>query len=276
MEYEKQYLLYDEDCGLCKWYTATFVKYGFLQKDARLPYHKGVEDQGFDFDIERAKNEIALVSRDSKNVFYGVDSLLHILGRRWKWVESVGHFLPIYLFLKMLYKLISLNRKVISPATCTTGCDCNPSMSTFWRITFIVLSGIITGVIVGNYFVSELGDYLRFHFAYLDMLFFIAQIGFQYLFFRLFKQKDFFTYAGHIAVISLIGAVALGIIQIGLHQLGSIGIDIALLQTAGYGMVLGIMLLEHARRVKLLGHTTWLTVTWMIFRLLIYPIAFTL
>lgn len=271
-----QYLLYDEDCRLCKWYTGTFVKYGFLQKDARMPYHQGINDQRFSFDEERARDEIALVSEDSQEVFYGIDSLLRVIGRKWSWAERIGRFLPVYLFLKLLYKLVSMNRKIISPTACSTGCECSPHRSVFWRITFIILSGLITSTIVNNYLSTVLGAYLRIHFAYLDLLFFIAQIGFQYLFFRLLHQKDFLTYAGNIAIISLIGVIALGIIHFGLNQLAFTGANVELLQTTGYGMVIGIMLLEHARRIKFGGYNKWLTVTWMVYRLMIYPIAFIL
>ena len=91
-----------------------------------------------------------------------------------------------------------------------------------------------------------------------------------------FKQHDFLTYAGQIAVISIIGAVTLGVMQFGLGLMASWGFDVELLYNAGYGIVIGIMLLEHTRRIKILGHTKWLTVTWMLYRILIYPIVFEL
>lgn len=270
------YLLYDEDCSLCRWYTNTFVRYGFLQSDARIPYHKGVQDRRFSFDENRARTEIALVSDQDKAVHYGIDSLLFVIGRRWKWIEVVGHFAPIHFLLGMLYKLISWNRKVIAPVPCTTDCSCEPPLNRFWRITFILLCAWLTALLVGNYFSAYFEENMRWNIPAQEGWLFILQIGFQLLFFRLFRQCDFWMYAGQIAVVSAIGALILGLVLFGLRILSNAGLDVQFLESVSFGMVLGIMLLEHARRVRMLGLTKWLTVTWFMFRLLIYPLVFIL
>ncbi|OFZ48978.1 MAG: hypothetical protein A3D92_13245 [Bacteroidetes bacterium RIFCSPHIGHO2_02_FULL_44_7] len=270
------YLLYDEDCSLCRWYTNTFVRYGFLQSDARMPFHKGIQDARFSFDEDRARTEIALVSDQDQPVRYGIDSLLFILGRRWKWVELIGHFAPIHFLLRMLYKVISWNRKVIAPVTCTTDCRCEPPLNRFWRLVFILLCGSLTYVLVGSYFTAYFQENLRWQTPGLEGGLFLVQIGFQFLFFRVFRQRDFWMYAGQIAVVSAIGALVLGLALLGLNLLSSAGLDVQFLEQTTFGLVLGIMLLEHARRVRMLGLTKWLTVTWFIFRLAIYPLIFIL
>lgn len=276
METTHYYLLYDEDCSLCRWYTNTFVRFGFLQADARMPFHKGMKDNRFSFDENRARTEIALVSDQDQPVRYGIDSFLFVLGRRWKWVEVVGHFTPIYFLLRILYKLISWNRKVIAPVPCTTDCQCDPPMNRFWRLTFILLCAWLTAVLVGNYFAAYFQENMRWNIAWQEGWLFLLQIGFQFLFFRLFRQGDFWTYAGQIAVVSAIGALILGIVLLGLRTMSNAGFDVQFLEGVSFGMVLGIMLLEHARRVRMLGLTKWLTVTWLIFRLAIYPLVFIL
>ncbi len=268
------YLLYDEDCRLCKWYTATFVKHGFLQEDARLPYHRGIEDARFEFDIDRARSEIALVNDVGAPVRYGLDSLLFVLGRKWKWVEVVGRFAPVNFALRNLYALISYNRKILSPVVCTTGCQCDPPYSSAWRFSLILICGLLTQLLVSGYFSDYFEDYTRINLPMQELLLFSLQFAFQYGAFRLLGYRDFKTYAGHLAVVSLIGALALGIIHAGIAGLAAFGWETQVLQTTGFGMVLGIMLLEHARRVRRLGYAHWLTLSWFVFRLVVYPFIF--
>ena len=92
--------------------------------------------------------------------------------------------------------------------------------------------------------------------------------------FKLLKQKNFYDYAGQIAVISFLGAVFLQVFHVGLTLLAKTGIDIQLLEPFCYGMVYLFMLYEHKKRIKILGFTAWMSVSWVVFRFLIYPFAF--
>lgn len=276
MKTATQYLLYDEDCSLCRWYTRQFIRFNFLKSDELISYNQVIREKSYALDEERAKNEIALVDKETKEVTYGINSLLSVLGNRWKLIEVIGAWKPVNFLLEMLYKLVSFNRKVIAPVDCNKSGLCVPTYNRFWRITFILMSAFLVNFIVGNFFQVALSDHIRTYFPFMDMLLFLGQILFQWGMFRLFKQHDFLTYAGQIAVISIIGAVTLGVMQFGLGLMASWGFDVELLYNAGYGIVIGIMLLEHTRRIKILGHTKWLTVTWMLYRILIYPIVFEL
>ena len=268
-----EYLLYDEDCPLCEWYTKQFIRFHFVRSDERISFNRAIMEKRFDFDEVRAKNEIALVS-DNGDVYYGVDSLLHIFGKKYRWIERIGHFLPIYLLLKLLYKLVSFNRKVIAPADCSKANSCEPTYHVVWRIVFILIAGLLTNVIVGNFFHAHFLSELRIDFPFMDFSLFLAQLLFQGVFFLLFKQRNFLNYAGQIAIISLIGALALGVMNLGITFLGNSGYSTEMLAPAALGIVIGIMFLEHVRRVGVLHHIKWLTVTWFVFRLIIYPIVF--
>lgn len=268
-----QYLLYDEDCPLCEWYTTQFIRHRFLTSNERLSFNQAILENKFDFDTVRAKNEIALVSENG-STHYGVDSLLHILGKKFKWIERIGHFSPVYLVLKLLYKLISFNRKVIAPADCNAINSCEPTYNVGWRIVFIVFAGLITNFIVGNFFHTHFSEELRIDFPFMDLTLFIGQLLFQGIVFMLFKERNFLNYAGQIAAISLIGALLLGGMNWGIELLGNGGYNVDLLEGAALGIVIGIMFWEHLRRVKILHHTKWLSATWFIYRLFIYPIVF--
>ena len=113
---KNQTLLYDEDCPLCSLYTTGFIKANMLDENGKKAFVNLTEAEQEIIDLDRAKNEIALVNTLDKTVLYGMDSLLRILGHSFPWIEKLGHFKPVNYFLRKLYKLISYNRKVIIPS----------------------------------------------------------------------------------------------------------------------------------------------------------------
>ncbi len=273
MELKTHYLLYDENCPLCKWYTSMFVKHGFIQDQTRISYQQAIQNDQLSFDRERAKSEIAFVT-EGGNTLYGVDSMLKVIGRKWSAISYFGHFPLFYWLLQMLYRFISFNRKIIAPTTCSTECSCTPSFNPFWRIAFISFCGLMTYLLVGNFFNHELCTYLRNDHFSLELALFVGQLVFQTVVFKLLKGNDLFTYLGHVAFISLFGAIALGGSEIALIFLEFLTIQTGLLAPFLFGMVVCLMLVEHNRRVKLLGLSSWLTVSLIVFRILIYPLVF--
>jgi hypothetical protein len=249
------------------------VKYGFIHDDARQSYQKAIQNDRLLFDKERAKSEIALVS-EGGNTLYGVDSMLKVISYKWGIISRIGHFFPFYWLLQMVYRFISFNRKVIAPVTCNTECSCTPKFNLFWRIAFISFCGLMTYVLVGDFFNFELTTYLRNDYFSLEFALFVGQLVFQTVAFKILKQNDLFTYLGHVAFISLLGALALGGAGIVLSFLQSLTIQSGLLAPFFFGVVVCLMFVEHIRRVKLLGLSSWLTVSLLVFRTLIYPLVF--
>lgn len=275
MEAKPHYLLYDENCPLCHWYTRMFVKFGFIQVESRQSYQQAIQDDQLSFDKERAKSEIAFV-REGEGTLYGVDSMLKVISYKWKAVSYIGHFFLFYWMLQLLYRFISFNRKIIAPTVCGTECSCTPKFNLFWRIVFISFCGLITYILVGNYFNFELKPYLNNEHFSLEFVLFIAQLIFQTIVFKLLKQRDLFTYLGHVSFISLLGALALGGAKVVLTLIESLNFQTGILAPFIFGVVVCLMLIEHYRRVKLLGLSSWLTVSLILFRILIYPLVFSL
>ncbi len=272
----QQVLIYDKDCPFCRWYTGMFVRTGLLTETGRLPYNEALDDPTLIFDPVVSRNKIALVDRNSGNVKYGIDSLLAVIGKRFKWIEKVGKFPLFYWPLFMLYNFISYNRKVIAPSKCDGSCNCAPDRSYFWRIVFIVFCGYIVNIATGLYFSIHLEKYFIGDPFYTDVVFFSAQIAFQFVVFKLLKQPNFYDYAGQVSFVSALGAFLLLFFHYGLNILQQIGIQTEMLAPLCYGMVYMFMLYEHMRRVKLLQLSGWLTISWIVFRFCIYPFAFEL
>lgn len=226
------------------------------------------------FDQELAQNKIAFVKEEKNETVYGIDSLLAVLGSRWKWIEIIGSLPGINAFLKLLYLLISLNRKVIAPVNCNDSIACTPIKNWFWRLTFISLIALFLSFTVTHYFTVHLDSYFIGNKIYGDLLYFLFQFVFQALFFWILKQRNFYDYIGQVAFVSFLGGLLLGFFDLGLLLLQSFGFETELLVGVCYGIVYLFMVYEHARRIKILGFSGWLTITWIAYRLIIYPIAF--
>jgi predicted DCC family thiol-disulfide oxidoreductase YuxK len=272
----QQILIYDKDCPLCCWYTQLFIRKGLLSESGRIPFNEAVNNPNLQFDHQLSKNKIALVDFQSGSVTYGIDSLLAILGKRFGWMETIGKFPPINWLLTLLYSFISYNRKVIVPSRCATNCECVPERNYYWRVAFIVFCGLIVNLATGLYFGTQLSAFFIGNPFYSDLLFFSAQLGFQFVAFKLLRQINFYDYAGQVSFVSLLGALLLLFFHYGLQVLHTIGIQTAMLAPLCYGIVYMFMLYEHARRLRILQLSGWLSVSWVLFRFCIYPFAFQL
>lgn len=268
-------LIYDKNCPFCTWYTGAFVRAGFLDKDGRIPYNEAADNAALHFDRNLSRNKIALADPQTGTVHYGIDSLLIVLGKKLPLIRKIGQFPPVHFLLSQLYSFISYNRKAIAPSDCNDACGCAPDRSIPWRAAFIVACALIVNLATGLYFTQQLHPWFT-GIANGDLIFFAVQLPFQWIFFRALGQRDFYSYAGNLAFVSCLGALLLLGFHFGLNALQAFGIDITLLQPLSFGVVLTFMFYEHTRRLKLLHLSPVLTLTWILFRICIYPFAFNL
>jgi len=268
------FLLYDENCPFCAWYTGKFVNCGLLSAQSRIPYSIGVQLDELHFDRDLARNKIALVDTETGATTYGIDSLLRILGQKIPLIETIGTFKPIHWFLEQFYNFISYNRKAIAPIhVCETNCACEPDVSYFWRIFYIAVAGIIVHLSVGFYFTHFLSNYLVMNHL-TDIYLYVAQFGVQFLVFKAFGKRNFYQYAGHLATTSLIGALILTGIGSVLTILNQFGINTEFLAPLGFGVVLTAMFVIHFKRTHQLSYGKVLTFSWVLFRIGIYFLVF--
>jgi len=253
-----------------------FLKYNLLDEKGREDYTDVINQNLFQFDIAKAKNKIALVNRENGDLTYGIDSMLKVLGHRFLFVRILGKFAPIYWFLTQLYNFITYNRKVVIASDCNKIGSCVPSRNVFWRVCFIIFSGLVTTWIVDAYFFTRLNEYYIGTRVITDASVFVGQLGFQYVMCLLLKEKNIYDYLGQVAFVSFLGALLLLGFTIGLHVFTWLGFAIQFLEILCYGVVAAFMFFEHKRRVKVAGHNIWLSWTWVLFRLLVYPFAFSL
>ena len=113
MKSNNKTLIYDDACPLCVWYTGAFVKSGLLTTEGRKAFSTCDTELLNAIDLERGKNEIPLIDIENKQVLYGIDAMLEVLGEKFPVIKTIGNVKPVNWFLKRLYKFISYNRKVI-------------------------------------------------------------------------------------------------------------------------------------------------------------------
>lgn len=261
---KNQTLLYDEDCPLCRVYTKGFITAGMLDENGKKPYCQLSEEEQNFIDVKRASNEIALVDNENKTVLYGIDSLLKVIGYSFPWMEKAGNWKLINFLLKKLYSFISYNRKVIMPSKkkAETKLECIPDFNIKYRFVYIILATIIT--IITLYKCAQIIAILPEASMYREIILAIGQIGFQLLFLTRKDNKTIVNYIGNLITISLLGALIL----LPIILLNSI-IELPQLVILGwFGMTVCIMIAEHYRRVTILELPKYLTLTWILYRII--------
>ncbi|MFT5846506.1 MAG: putative DCC family thiol-disulfide oxidoreductase YuxK [Psychroserpens sp.] len=262
---ENHTLLYDEDCPLCQVYTSGFIKTGMLDQNGRQAYSTlSKKDQNF-INLKRASNEIALVDNEHKTVIYGIDSLLKVLGVRFSFIEKIGHLKPVKSLLKKLYSFISYNRKVIipSPENKTDELQCLPSFNIKYRLFYILFSGIVT--LFTLFYFSKNISILPNKSLLREGFITFGQLVFQGVLIYKLDKQTILNYFGNVMTISLMGSLMLLPLLI-INSMVPLHETIFLI---GFGITVFIMFLEHFRRVKLLKLPSFLSFTWVLYRVLI-------
>lgn len=272
---KQQLLLYDDQCPLCSWYSGLFIRKGFLAPEGRLPFCQWNNTPSVKVDLLRARNKIALVNPENGTVVYGIDSLLEIIGNRFPLVRTIGHFPVVHGLLELLYAFISYNRKVIAAPGEQIACGCVPDRSLFWRGLYILFAAFLVNSITYRFFTHHLSGFFHGS-AQTDLVFFVAQLLFQGMVFAVFKQRNFYDYSGHLATISIIGAVLLYTSDLFLELTAYLGLATDMLQPLFFGCVLTTMFFLHKHRIRQLHWSPVLSISWIVFRIGIYPFAFNL
>ena len=237
-----------------------------LDANGKKPYCQlSEQEQGF-VDVHRASNEIALVDSENKTVVYGIDSLLKVIGFSFPWIQKVGQSQPIKFFLKKLYSFISFNRKVIVPSKMnkTLKLQCVPDFSFKYRWIYIAFASVVTIFVLRKF--SNLIDVSTKSSISINFFLAVGQLVFQTLFLMKMDKKTIVNYIGNLMTVSLMGSLLLLPILV----LNSI-FDIPQWVYFGwFALALTAMFFEHSRRVKLLEMPFYLSITWVIYSIIVF------
>ncbi len=269
---KNQTLLYDQDCPLCSVYTTGFIKSEMLDKNGRKSYCE-LSEVTYDFvDFNRATNEIALVDTQNKTVVYGIDSLLKVIGFSFPWISKIGYLKPVNFFLRKFYSFISYNRKVIIPSNIKKEetLECVPDYNYKYRVFYILFTALTTILVLYNY--SHSLSMLPKSTITRESLITFGQIIFQSIFLLKLDKKVVLNYIGNLMTVSLMGSLILTPLLL-LNTIINIPENGLLIW---FGLTVFIMLIEHYRRIKILELPTYLSYTWVVYRIIVLLIIINL
>ncbi len=259
-----QTILYDDECPMCTLYAKSFVSTGMLDKEGRQPYTECVNKAVANIDWNRARNEIALIDKETQHVKYGVDSIITIIGNSFPGLEKFFRLRPVFFLAQRLYFLISYNRKVMAPGKVFEGANTRtPDMNVRYRWAYIVFAWMLTSLILVYYF--RLGAPLVPESGFLrEVLVCAGQLVFQGVVVAMFRRDRVIHYLGNVMTVSLAGALALSPMFLLAGFVKS-----NLFYIAYFFMVVTLMFFEHMRRVKILELPFFVSVSWVLYRFLI-------
>ena len=260
-------LLYDGDCPMCRVYSHAFVKAKMLEQKGIMSYDHASGEVRSTIDTDRARNEIALVNVKDQKVIYGVDSWFTIFTNSFPFLRSAEKFPPFYWFMKSLYLLISYNRRVIAPGKVLhRDGACDPDYNIIWRWIYIAVTSCIVGFILSNYFggiVIYQNAQLGF---YTEWLIATGQLVFQGVIVFFIRKDRLLHYFGQLMTISMIGSLLLIPVILLNRIFTALPSETYLLY---FTFPVTIMLWQHIRRIKILELPSFLTITWIGYRLLL-------
>ncbi len=264
---ENNILIYDCDCPMCTIYSGAFIKSGMLDRQGRMPYNDMSSQVKNLLDLDKSRNEIALVDVKQNKVIYGLDSLLIIVGNNFPIVKFLFRFSLLYWLIKKIYSLISYNRKVIAPTReLNPEGACIPDYNVKYRIAFIALSSLFVAWILNLYFGNISYMKNNAHGFIVEWLITAGQLMVMGLLVSAVKTEMTLHYLGHNMVISVIGALLL----LPAIWFATFLINISELVYIGYfALPAGIMFWQHIRRTKILGLPWTVTTAWVVYRIVI-------
>ena len=263
-------ILYDEECPMCYAYTKAFTKLNMLPQNGREVYQNIPENICPLIDKQRAVNEIALVNTATGEVSYGIKSLFKIIGNAMPIFKPLFNFAPFYWLMTKAYAFISYNRKVIIPAEVKAD-SIQPDLKIQYRVAYLIFTWFLTAYILTSYahlltyFVPSGNNYREYLICGGQMFFQASIIGF-------YKKEKLWDYLGNMMTISFAGALLL-IIPLALTKWMEIP---SIFYIMYFLMVAGLMLLEHMRRSKILKLGFLMSITWVLYRLIVLGLIFSL
>lgn len=258
-------ILYDAECPMCNLYTSAFVKAGMLEEGGRAAYQRLPDWACPQVDRQRAVNEIALVNQRTGEVTYGVESLFTIIGTAIPLFNPLFSWKPFIWVMRKLYAFVSYNRRVIIPASeKAVNYEIQPAFRKEYRIAYLLVTWLITAFILSSY-ARLLTGVVPGSGLYREFLICGGQIAFQGLIVNTYARQQSWNYLGNMMTISLGGALLLALGM----ALGAVMHATPLVYTGYFLLVAGAMLLEHMRRSKLLKLGYTLTISWVLYRVVL-------
>ena len=258
-------ILFDAECPMCRMYTQAFVESGMLDNDGRTAYQELPAQACPMLDRQRAVNEIAFVDQETGEVTYGIESLFKVFAVSFPVLKPLFLFRPFVWLMSKIYAFIAFNRRVIILApVAANSFELQPTFKLNYRLAYLFATWLLTAIVLSAY-ASLMTGLLPEGSVYREYLICGGQIFFQGAIISILHKDKRWDYLGNMMTISFGGALLLLPVLLLAPWL-----DLHPLFCATWFMgVAGLMLLEHIRRSKLLELGWLLTISWILYRILV-------
>lgn len=198
-------IVYDDTCPLCASYTRAVVKTGFITKENRKSFSSISSEYLQCLDTNRCRNKIPVIDIQTKQVWYGIDALLEILGKKMPYIKKMGSIKIIKWVLYKLYKFISYNRRVVVASQSSGNFDCTPNFNVRYRIIFLLffllfnsfmLLPIQQYILVNSFFSNATWQQLQINHFFLVALNILLSLT--------LSQKEALEYLGQVNMLAII------------------------------------------------------------------------
>jgi predicted DCC family thiol-disulfide oxidoreductase YuxK len=263
-------ILFDADCPMCNAYTKAFTGLGMLDKQGRLSYQEFPDASCPLLDRQRAVNEIALVNQETGEVTYGIKSLFKIFGTSVPFLKPLFELAPFIWLMSKAYAFISYNRRVIIPGEKIDISQVQPSFKLHYRIAYLIITCIITALILNNY-VKLMAGPLPQGGAWREYLVCGGQLIFQGIIVSFTNPKERWAYLGNMMTISTIGALLLLPALMIYSWIGSAPVFFMI----WFMCTAALMLVLHIKRSSLLAVNPLLSLSWVLYRVIVLILILT-
>lgn len=262
-------LLIDNNCPMCVAYSGVFVKLNALDKNGPVNYSTAPEYLFNYINADRARNEIALYNEETKEVTYGIHSMIRIISGRFPFLKSILTNPIILSILTIFYRFISYNRKVVIPVNSVHSEKriCNPGFNAKYRISFMVVLGLLSNIFL-YLFLKEITFYQQAGGTYLEELtLLILQFVWHGVVIYAFGHKDkIYDYLGQLTVVLFVG----GVLLIALKTIFALfSVTNSFIWFGGLGVTALFMLIMLYRRCQKIGEPNHVILAWFTFRVFV-------
>lgn len=137
-------IVYDSNCKVCSSLRDIVLKFTSIP-EAKVKAYKDLSTElSPNVDPDKFKNVMALIDTSGGHTLYGAEGVAYIFSSQYKIVDFLLSFRPIYSLFNFFYKTQAYNRYIMATPKSKFYCDCFPDKVLKYRISYIVLTFLIS------------------------------------------------------------------------------------------------------------------------------------
>jgi hypothetical protein len=260
---DNKLIIYDSNCKVCSSLRDVVLKFTAIPENKIKAFKELPPDLSAHVDAEQFRNVMALIDTAGGNTIYGAQGIAYIFSCEYRLIDFLLRFKPIFRLFNFIYKIQAYNRYIIATPKSKFKCDCFPDRVLKYRISYILMTVLISMVLTAIFGVSlrNLFTDSSAREAAKQMLL-ITGSGWvlQILLATILLKDTALDYIGHLGSIMVAGLLIL----VPWMVLYALGIRTPYLPAVSVMMSSAYMLYLHINRVKYLEISQGWTLSWFL------------